>query len=194
MSDNNTAAFEQAIISLLPEDGTATGNMALKSRLREQGFDLTDKEYNTVTAKLIQQGRLGKGRGKGGAVYLIASEPVPDQLVLTQEDAVKEKAHTKPSEKKSSGPRKSPGDASHVLSYRHDDKRKNNPHVGMVDTHSDGEEEVTEWRYDPHINPELQFDSGRFQVEQIIDDALISGDPDIMRQALTERHSQRLAQ
>jgi|SRR5690606_28228037 len=66
---------------------------------------------------------------------------------------------------------------SEVLSYRHDDKRTNNPHVGMVDTHSDGVEGKTVWRYDPHIDPALQFDSQRATIENLIDDydALASG-------------------
>lgn len=42
--------------------------------------------------------------------------------------------------------------AAEVLSYRYDDKRTNNPHVGMVDTHSDGIESKTVWRYDQHID------------------------------------------
>ena len=55
-----------------------------------------------------------------------------------------------------------------VLSYRHGDKRTNNPHVGMVDTRSDGVEGKTVWQYDPHIDPALQFDSQRSTVESLI--------------------------
>ena len=76
--------------------------------------------------------------------------------------------------------------AAEVLSYRHDDKRTNNPHVGMVDTHSDGVEGKTLWRYDPHIDPALQFDSQRATIENLIDDALASGDKDHMQAALEQ--------
>ncbi|MBY0474625.1 MAG: site-specific DNA-methyltransferase [Nitrosomonas sp.] len=75
---------------------------------------------------------------------------------------------------------------SEVLSYRHDDKRTNNPHVGMVDTHSDGVEGKTLWQYDPHIDPALNFDSHRSTIENLIDDALASGDKDRMQSALEQ--------
>jgi len=78
------------------------------------------------------------------------------------------------------------GQASEVLSYRYDDKRTNNPHVGMVDTYSDGEEGKTVWQYDPHIDPALNFDSSRSTVENLIDDALASGDKDQMQAALEQ--------
>ena len=73
-----------------------------------------------------------------------------------------------------------------TLSYRHSDKRKNNPHVGMVDTASDGVEGQTTWAYDPHIDPTLNFDPARAGIENLIDDALASGDEAAMRQALEQ--------
>ncbi len=76
--------------------------------------------------------------------------------------------------------------AKQVISYRHDDKRKNNPHVGMVDTTSDGVEGQTMWAYDPHIDPTLNFDTARAGIEKLIDDALASGDEAVMRQALEQ--------
>ncbi|PTQ88612.1 site-specific DNA-methyltransferase [Nitrosomonas ureae] len=76
--------------------------------------------------------------------------------------------------------------AAEVLSYRHGDKRTNNPHVGMVDTHSDGVEGRAVWQYDPHIDPALQFDSHRSSIENLIDEALASGDKDRMQKALEQ--------
>lgn len=75
---------------------------------------------------------------------------------------------------------------SQVLSYRHPDKRKNNPHVGLVNEHTDPGQPKTAWRYDPHIDPALSFDTGRTQIENLIDDALASGDAGVMRRALEE--------
>lgn len=77
-------------------------------------------------------------------------------------------------------------DANNVLAYRHDEKRKNNPHVGMVDSHNDDAEEKTTWAYDPHLAPELQFDPARAAVETLIDEALTSDDAEAMRAALKE--------
>lgn len=42
------------------------------------------------------------------------------------------------------------------------------------------------WAYDPHLDPELQFDPQRTSVEALIDDALASGSADQMRAALEE--------
>ena len=78
-----------------------------------------------------------------------------------------------------------------TLSYRHSDKRKNNPHVGMVDTTSDGVEGQTTWAYDPHIDPTLNFDTARAGIERLIDDALASGDEAVMRQALEQLKRQQ---
>lgn len=93
---------------------------------------------------------------------------------------------TKKTAKKKVASKKKKGESSEVLSYRYDDKRKNNPQVGMVDTHSDGVEEQKTWKYDPHIDPALDFDSSRSQVESLIDDALASGDKDQMQAALEQ--------
>ncbi len=78
------------------------------------------------------------------------------------------------------------GDQTEILSYRHPDKRKNNPEVGMVKPENDPEQPKTVWQYDPHLDPALQFDSSRAQIENLIDDALKSQDEARMRAALEE--------
>ena len=52
-----------------------------------------------------------------------------------------------------------------MISYRHPDRRVNNPEVGLVNTESDPEQPKTVWSYDPHLDPALQFDSARAQAE-----------------------------
>ncbi len=78
------------------------------------------------------------------------------------------------------------GDASQILSYRHPNKRVNNPDVGLVNPETDPAQPKTTWAYDPHLDPALQFDVRRAQIEKLIDDALASGDQDTMRDALAE--------
>ncbi|MGB7932594.1 MAG: site-specific DNA-methyltransferase, partial [Gammaproteobacteria bacterium] len=73
-----------------------------------------------------------------------------------------------------------------IISYRHTDKRRNNPEVGMVNESTDPADGKDRWCYDPHIDPALQFDFGRAQVEKLIDDALESGDPGRMRAVLED--------
>jgi adenine-specific DNA-methyltransferase len=56
----------------------------------------------------------------------------------------------------------------------------------MVHPGNDPDQPKTKWAYDPHIDPALQFDVGRAKIEAVIDDALASGDPEAMRDALLE--------
>ncbi|MDN5881645.1 MAG: site-specific DNA-methyltransferase, partial [Nitrosospira sp.] len=73
-----------------------------------------------------------------------------------------------------------------VISYRHADKRKNNPQVGLVNEDTDPGQPKATWHYDPHIDPALAFDPGRARIETLIDDALASGNENVMRAALEE--------
>ena len=82
--------------------------------------------------------------------------------------------------------KKDKNQSSAVPSYRHADKHTDNPHVGMVDTHSDGVEGKTVWQYDPHIDPALNFDSHRSTIENLIDAALASGGKDQIQKVLEQ--------
>lgn len=44
-----------------------------------------------------------------------------------------------------------------ILSYRHPDKRANNPEVGMVTPATDPDAGKTKWAYDPHLDPTLNW-------------------------------------
>ena len=73
-----------------------------------------------------------------------------------------------------------------ILAYQHDERRVNNPEVGMVDPDLDPGEDANRWRYDAHIDPALQFDMSRGAIESLIDEALASGDQEVMRRALED--------
>ena len=81
--------------------------------------------------------------------------------------------------------------ATQIISYRHADKRKNNPEVGIVTLAPDPEAGKTRWTYDPHIDPALQFDPSRAAIEKLIDDALASANQDAMVAALQELKRQQ---
>ncbi|MBW0149075.1 site-specific DNA-methyltransferase [Marinobacter arenosus] len=178
----NIEQIKSLLLSLLPKDGSTVGNMSLKDQIRDDHqLAISDEDFDAARNQLLDEGAIGKGRGRGGATFLnqpVAGEQaIPDGFELqaqqapSQEDLVY--SSQKPASPKSPRqPAKKKGEHSQVLSYRYDEKRKNNPHVGMVDTHSDGEEQKTTWQYDPHLSPELQFDSSRSQVEDLIEDAL----------------------
>lgn len=182
-------SLRDLILAHVPEDGSAIGNMALLALLREQVPGLSDEEYAAAKDDLVAEGLLGKGRGRGGSVFLAGIEDDEDGedgdedfaleaqepgVAVTRKAAGKKKASTK-----AKGPVQ-------VLSYRHDDTRVNNPEVGMVHPDNDPDQPKTVWVYDPHLDPALMFDSQRGAIETLIDDALASGDADVMADALAE--------
>lgn len=57
------------ILSLTPEDGSSIGNGAMLARLRDHIPTLTDEAYEAARDALIDEGTLGRGKGRGGSVY-----------------------------------------------------------------------------------------------------------------------------
>lgn len=182
-------ALRDLILANVPQDGSAIGNMALVALLRETVPGLTDEEYTGAKDELVAEGLLGKGRGRGGSVFLLGFEDDEDyegddDFALTAQEPAAPSAPKAASGKKKVA-RKTAG-PTQVLSYRHTETRVNNPEVGMVHPDNDPDQPKTVWKYDPHLDPELMFDSQRGAVEKLIDDALASGDADAMRDALVE--------
>ncbi|MFY0992845.1 site-specific DNA-methyltransferase [Halomonas sp. C05BenzN] len=193
------AQLRELILTLVPDDGNTIGNARLLKQLSEEAGEVDKLDYEQVRDGLIEEGVLGKGRGRGGSVYLTdppilredpASVDMTPDLTLQMQEVPAEQPLSEQQAKprRATRPRQKKPDQAEVLSYRFEEKRKNNPHVGMVDTASDGVEETTTWAYDPHLDPELQFDASanRAQVEALIDDALASGDQEQMKAALEE--------
>jgi len=65
-------------------------------------------------------------------------------------------------------------------------KRVNNPPVGLVTPATDRETGKKKYVYDPHLDPALQFDSQRSQVEKIIDHGLLGETVEEVKAALQE--------
>ncbi len=117
-------------------------------------------------------------REEGGAAeFSLEAQTAPEQGTLAMARGTKPKSGSGTSRR---------DDTKQILSYRHSDKRKNNPEVGMVKPENDPAEPKTVWKYDPHLDPALQFDVGRAAIEKLVDDALASGDEAAMRAALQE--------
>ncbi|MBK8226537.1 MAG: site-specific DNA-methyltransferase [Flavobacteriales bacterium] len=169
---------EQALYNLLPEGGGALGNGKLRETL---GWD--EVRYTAAKEGLLNSKLVAAGRGRGGSLYRVVQSDL--ELKSPEPKAVKEK---KPkAEKRTNRGDDNEGDAA-ILSYRHDQRRVNNPEVGMVSPESDPDDPKTKYAYDPHLDPALQFDSSanRARIETIIDDALASKDEKVMRAALEE--------
>ena len=177
MSDS----LSNLILSLTPDDGAAIGNGAMMALLREQVPGLTDDDYTAARDALVNDGLLGRGKGRGGSIFRVtgadeddADDPEGDFELTAREEAAPRPrkaraAGTKPAQRKS-------GEPVQVVSYRHGDSRVNNPEVGMVHAGTDPDGAKTTWAYDPHLDPVLNFDSARAGVERLIDAALGSGD------------------
>ena len=74
-----------------------------------------------------------------------------------------------------------------IEQYDHKDKQRvNNPPVGLVSEKTDRDAGKKTYRYDPHIDPELQFDHQRSQIERIIDDGLAAENMEQAKAALAE--------
>ncbi len=195
MTPPPTNVLADVLLQSLPPDGTPLGNARLQQTLNAKvGREVLDTEYQAARDWLVRQGLAVKGRGRGGSLKRADSavpgndvkEPRPELVLETQE--VEEGGRKAPAARKATTRAKNTGAAGapNVLAYRHDQRRVNNPEVGMVGPESDPAVAKTVWRYDPHLDPALQFDVGRSQVERIINDALADGSDDVMRAALQE--------
>lgn len=72
MPDLHLARIRACLLSLVPENGAAVGNTALRrdleARLRAEGLELSEDDYWSAHAALIAEGMLMKGQGRGGSV------------------------------------------------------------------------------------------------------------------------------
>lgn len=72
-----------------------------------------------------------------------------------------------------------------IEQYSHKDKeRVYIPPVGLVHPDNDKPSGKKTYKYDPHIDPALQFDIKRKNIEDIIDNALGSDDLETVKEAL----------
>lgn len=196
------AAARSRLLDILPVDGSAMGNQAVQQALSDAGIELDGATYSEIKNALIAEGLIGKGRGRGGSIHRTTATPptqagpefeLQPQSAPAELDFYADKSGPAASKTKARGKAKhakraqSGGSAQHeVLSYRYEDKRRNNPHVGMVNTSSDGVEDRATWAFDPHIDPALAFDPSRAQIENLIDEALASDDKAAMAAALEQ--------
>lgn len=188
--------LKKALLSIVPADGSAIGNTALRreieSALAAKGLESTEDDYWQVQAELVAEGVLVKGAGRGGSVRLASAidEDEGGDFAL-EAQAAPEPEPVKPSGKARAGAtapaaKRAADGETQIISYRHLDKRKNNPEVGMVTPGTDPDDGKTRWAYDPHLDPDLRFDPQRSRVEALIDDALACGDTERMREVLEE--------
>ena len=180
-------------LDLLPEDHSTVGNLTLLELFTDAARDAGQKsvgepEFKAVRDALVESGEAVKGKGRGGSTARATGTSRPAFALKAEEvtpDMLAPKAATSKAKAKNTPQAAAPGDPQ-VLAYRHPDRRKNNPEVGLVNEASDPEQAKTPYAYDPHLDPALQFDSARATAEKLIEDALAGNDPAAMRHALEQ--------
>jgi adenine-specific DNA-methyltransferase len=156
------------ILTLLPADGTAKGNLSLLASIKDQIPDVTEEDYWLARDSLVDDGVIAKGRGRGGSVYRLpqdeadilaeAEHEVADENEDDDEDdkdleadddardfeltSIEEAAPRASGKAKKRSTRRAPGPKS-IVSYRHKEKRSNNPEVGMVHPENDPDQPKT---------------------------------------------------
>jgi adenine-specific DNA-methyltransferase len=186
-----TDLIKTTLLSLLPIDGSTVGNTSLRVALEEalaiEGVTINDDDYWLAQSALIEEGYITTGKGPGDSVKLVKEPESGFKLKASiVKPDIKDKVKTKKAPASARATTGSSNEQLQIISYRHPDKRVNNPEVGMVNTATDPEAGKTKWTYDPHLDPRLQFDPQRGAIETLIDDALESGDNQRMRDALEE--------
>ena len=164
MSDNLT----NLILSLTPEDGSSIGNGAMMELLKQKMPGITLDDYIVARDELIDEGLIGRGRGRGGSIFKVLDESDSndddddasvDMDSLDEDEEADEFALTPPELRDPPAPRakrpqtavRAPDGPKQILSYRHKATRVNNPEVGMVSAGTDPDGEKTTWAYDPHL-------------------------------------------
>jgi adenine-specific DNA-methyltransferase len=185
----------EVLLGLLPESGTPVANATLlvqwQRALSDAGLVGDAWEYAAAREALLSRGLAVKGKGRGGSTArTAAAAAASDRFALeaAEREAVSDTGSAiTPAVPKTPKLRAADADEpAQVLSYRHNDRRKNNPEVGLVSEASDPHQPKQTWAYNPHLDPVLNFDSARAELETLIDDALASGDAKAAVAALEE--------
>ncbi|MGR6805345.1 site-specific DNA-methyltransferase [Sphaerotilus natans] len=196
MANPRLDRLEGILLTLLPVDGSKVPNGQLRPKWVQAaaaaGDTVTEAEFDAIRDRMVAAGLLVKGPGRGGATGRAAgAAPGADDFELQTGEAPADEpaAKAKPAAKskaKAPTPRAAADEPAQVISYRHADRRKNNPEVGLVSEASDPEQPKKAWAYSPHLDPVLNFDSRRAELDNQIADALASGDAAVMKAALEE--------
>ncbi len=194
MSEERQQQLQTLLLNLLPADHTTVGNITLQNQFLTAAASAghtppaTEEDFQTAREALLAAGLAIKGKGRGGSTARATGAVRPEFALDAPAAPTPDAAATPPKPAKavrpSTTPRQPDTGEAQVLAYRHPDRRKNNPEVGLVNAASDPEQPKTVWAYDPHLDPALQFDSARAQAESLIADALAGDDPAAMRHAL----------
>ena len=69
--------IEKRILEIVPQTGQSVGNKYLLTELKKNFKDLDVDIFWKVRNSLLENGKLGKGRGRGGSVYNLQGPTQP---------------------------------------------------------------------------------------------------------------------
>jgi len=154
----------ELLLALVPEDGSPIGNAALRDQFlgaaAAAGLNGNAAHFEQLKSGLVTVGALVKGKGRGGSVRRLLASELQGFALEAQEAQAQAAPAPKPGKPKAaapSAPWAPAGEDTQILSYRHPEKRKNNPEVGMVTPATDPAEGKTRWQHDPHLDPALSW-------------------------------------
>lgn len=133
-------ALEALLLELVPADGAPIGGLALK-RLFLDVVSSAGGAADEVAFERVRQALIDKGlvvRGRGGSVRRAEASGDGFSLAAREKPAPAAVPATGQGGKRKSARRTArSGEAARILSYRHTDRRRNNPEVGMVNESTD---------------------------------------------------------
>lgn len=188
--------LQQCLLDLLPANGSMVGNGSLLAQWTQAamaaGLTVTAEDFSGLREDLVARGLVVKGKGRGGSTGRAAAAAAGSDSFALQGEApapaeaanaaAPPKANTSTAPKTQKLRAADANEPAQVLSYRHNDRRKNNPEVGLVSEASDPQQPKQAWAYNPHLDPVLNFDSARAELETLIDDALAEGSSHVQQQ------------
>jgi len=192
--------LQRCLLDLLPANGSMVGNGSLLAQWTRAamalGLTVTPEDFISLREDLVARGLVVKGKGRGGSTGRAAAAAAGSDSFALQGEAptpvdaanaaARPKANTATAPKTQKLRAADADEPAQVLSYRHNDRRKNNPEVGLVSEASDPQQPKQTWAYNPHLDPVLNFDSARAELEALIDEALASGNAKAAVAALEE--------
>ncbi len=99
--------LRNALLAQLEESGGSAGNKALREAMEAAlGREVSQEDYDEVKEELVAEGLLGRGKGKGGSVYLAAAdddEDAGDDFSLAVQETP-EPSEAKPRKAKAAAP------------------------------------------------------------------------------------------
>lgn len=165
MALERQSQLEALLLALLPADGAAVGNATLLRQFTDAAQaagvtpSATEADFQNLRETLCAAGQLVKGKGRGGSTARATDAARPDfHLDAPVAPAAPATAPaTQAKAARTPAPQQPNNGTAQVLAYRHPDRRKNNPEVGLVNEESDPQQPKTTWAYDPHLDPVLQW-------------------------------------